>query len=58
MKSRVPDLYGKATERLSRMEELFHALHQSDGSGGFFLVSSNSIRQDLSIERFWLAKTR
>jgi hypothetical protein len=32
------------------MEESFHALHQSDGSGGFFLVSSNSIGQDLTIE--------
>jgi hypothetical protein len=32
------------------MEESFHALHQSDGRGGFFLVSSNSIGQDLTIE--------
>jgi hypothetical protein len=44
------DLYRKAVELRSKMEDLFQALHQSDGSGGFFLVSSNSIGQDLIIE--------
>jgi hypothetical protein len=50
MKSRVQDLYEKAVELRYRMEESFHALHQSDGSGDFVLVSSNSIGQDLTNE--------
>jgi MULE transposase domain len=38
MKSRVQDLYEKAVDIRSRMEESFHALHQSDRSSGFSLV--------------------
>jgi hypothetical protein len=38
MKLRVQDLYEKTVELRYRMEESFQALHQSDGSGGFFLV--------------------
>jgi hypothetical protein len=49
MKSRVQDMYVKAIELRSKMKESFDAFYQSDGSGGFFLVSSCSMRQNLTI---------
>jgi hypothetical protein len=50
MKSRVQDLYVKALDLCSRMEESFQDFYQSDGNGGFFVLSSNSMRNDVTIE--------
>jgi MULE transposase domain/SWIM zinc finger len=49
MKARVKGWYEKALDIGAIIKESFFALHQPDGSGGFYLLSSASIKQKLDI---------
>jgi hypothetical protein len=43
-------MYVKAIDLCSRMEESFQGFCKSDGNGGFFLLSSNSMKNNVTIE--------
>jgi hypothetical protein len=43
-------MYVKAIDICSRMEESFQDFYKSDRNGGFFLLSSNSMKTNVTIE--------
>jgi hypothetical protein len=50
MKNRVKEWYGKAVELGEELEESAVPLYESDGHGGFYLLSSSCIRRDMRID--------